>query len=107
MGTRQNQRVGVMEAIRKGRGEVDPRNLLGDRMLDPSLFNQRNEQRARLLACLQAAVFERLAVSMTADGSLSADYDDFPILRGRRGSVGPGLDHSYNWDVGRRADLIQ
>src|SRR5580693_5539233 len=45
----ENQSVCLAEAVSKGFTQVNARDLFGDRVLDPSFFHQRNQQRTSLL----------------------------------------------------------
>src|ERR1700733_7729865 len=91
----ENQRVGIVEAVSKSLAQVNPRDLLGYGMLDPSFFHQRDQQWTSLLACLDPACLKSLAVSVAADRRVGPHDDNFPVLADRSGGLGPGLDHSH------------
>src|SRR5260370_30120978 len=56
VGAAEDQRVRVVEAVSKSLTQVDKSDLFGDRMLDPSLFDQRDQQRTSLLPRVQTSL---------------------------------------------------
>jgi len=107
MGATQDQNVGVMETVTESLGKIDASDLLGDRVLDPTLFDKGHEQRARFLVRAQAAGFESLAVSVAAYGGFGSDDHNF--LVGGCGSSGLGswFDYAYHGHMSGRGDAIQ
>ena len=59
----------------KGFAEIYPRYLFGDRMVDPSLFNKRDEQRACHLVCRHPMPTESLSIGVATDGCLGCNND--------------------------------
>src|SRR5437763_6775884 len=97
----EHERVGVLKLFGEGLREINARDLLGHGMINPSFFDQRNQQRARLFASLEAARFESLAVGMAADRGLGADHHDLAVFRSRPGGLGAGFNDSNHGDVSR------
>ena len=50
----EHQHVGVVKSIRKSLSEIDLRDLLGNGMVNPSLFDKGHQQRTGFLARIQA-----------------------------------------------------
>ena len=95
------------KAIGKGLAQINARNLLGDRMLDPSFFHQRDQQRASLLPRLEPAGFKSFAISVAADRGLGSDDNDFLVLADASGGLGPRLDDANHRHMGRGRDAIK
>src|SRR5882672_12142651 len=98
MGTSEHKHIGIARILREGLCQVDSGDLFGDRVLYPSLFDQRDQQGTSLLPDRDSLALQRPLISMTADGRLGADDDNFLLPGGGGGSFGPRLndtDHSH------------
>src|SRR5258708_28197070 len=87
VGAAEDQRVGVVEAVSKSLTQVDTSDLFSDRMLDPSLFDQRDQQRTSLLPRVQTSLLKSFAIGVAADCGLGPDDNDFLILADRSGGL--------------------
>src|SRR4029077_16390881 len=105
--TAQDHRIGVAKSVCEGLGEINSSHLLSHGVFYPSFFNQRDEQRASLFACLQPARFESSPVSVAANGGLSSNHNNLLVSRGRRGRLCPGLNHAYHRNMRSRRDAIE
>ena len=107
VGTAEHQSVRVAEAIGKGLTQINTGDLLGDGVLDPSLFDQRNQQRASLLPRIEAPSLKSFPVSVAADGGLGPDNNDFLILADGSGGLGAGLHHAHDRHMGCGRDAVE
>ena len=57
-------------------GEVDTQDLGGDGMIDPTLFDQRDEERAGFFCGDKAEAIERMGVGVGLDGGSGGKYED-------------------------------
>jgi len=101
----EQQHVGIASVIGECFRQINLRHLLGDRMVYPAFFDQRNEQRASLLAHRDVASLEGAPVGMAADGGIGADDDHVPLPAGRRRRVGARFNHADHFYSRRRFDL--
>jgi len=90
----ENEDVGFSCRAAHGFSQIDPGDLFGDRVLDPSFFNEGDEQRAGFFEGCEASAGESALVGVTADSRIGAENDCFASLTDGRGGVGAGLDHS-------------
>lgn len=86
-------------------GQIDPGDLFGDRVLDPSFFDEGDEQRAGFFESGEASTGESALVGVTADSRFGAENDCFASLTEGGGGVGAGLNHSYHWDANGSANI--
>ena len=107
VGAAEDQNVRVVEAIGEGLTQINPSDLLGDGMLHPSFFDQRNQQRTSFLPRVEAAGLESFPVGVAADGSLGPDDHDFFVLADGSGGLGAGLYHAYDRHMRRGRDAVQ
>jgi hypothetical protein len=75
-------------------GQIDSGDLLGDRVLDPSFFDEGDEQRAGFFESCEASAGESALVGMTADGRFGAEDDCLASPAEGCGGVSAGLNHS-------------
>src|SRR5580704_19089252 len=103
----ENQRVRVVEAVGKGLTQVNASDLFRDRVFDPSLLNQRHQQRASLLPCVETARLKCFAVSMAAHRGLGPDDNNLLVPADRSGCLGPRFYDAYNRYMGCVRDAVQ
>ncbi len=85
--TAEHENVRIAETVGKGLTHVNTGNLLSDGVLDPSFFDQRDQQRASLLARIKAPSLKCFPVGVAADRGLGPDNDDFLILADGSGGL--------------------
>ena len=107
MGAAKHDCVSIVEFTGECLIEINARDLLRNRMVHPSLFDERNQQRACFLTRLKAASLERFAISVAGDRCFGADDDDFAIACGNAGRVCSRFDDANHGDMGAGGDPIQ
>src|SRR5579872_518823 len=103
----EHENIRCIEAIGKGLTEVDSGDLLCHRVLYPSFFDQRNQQRTGFLASLHTLRLQRSPIGMAADGSLCTDYDYFVLLALTRRSFRTGFNDSDDGNTRCRDNSVQ
>jgi hypothetical protein len=86
-------------------GQIDPGDLFGDRVLDPSFFDEGDEQRAGFFESGEASAGESALVGVTVNGGFGAENDCFASLTEGCGGVGAGLDDSDDRHAYRTANV--
>ncbi len=92
MGAAQNQRVDV---VREQRLEVASRDLRGHRIVEPTLFDERHEQRAGLRPDFEPGddPAQRDGVGIRAHRRFRGDDADAAVAGRGRGAIGARFDH--------------
>src|SRR6202042_2740761 len=107
MGAAQNQRIGVTKSVGERLLQINAGDLLGDGVLDPSLLNQGNQQRTRLLPRAQTPGLKSFAVGMAAHRSLGSNHDNFLISRDSSSGFRARFNHSDHWNMSGGRNAIE
>src|SRR5689334_4502385 len=99
MCTAEDQNVGIRESVRESFRQINARHFLGNRMVNPTFFDQWHKQRTRFLTSADGELLQRFLVSMTLDGGFGTHHHYFfiPSRLCRRLSSWP--DDSLDWHM--------
>lgn len=87
--------------------QINSRDLLGDRILDPSFLDQRHKERTGFFVDHNAACFERMAIRMACNGRVGPDYHNFTGAAGLGCGARSGLDDTDDLDIRCRFDFVK
>src|ERR1700683_1849504 len=103
----EHKSVGVVETVTKGLAQINAGYLFRDRVLHPSFFDERHQQRASLLPRIKAAGLKSFLVGVAADRGLGPDDHDSFIFADRSGGLGAGLYYANDWNAGCGDDAVE
>ena len=86
--------------------QINPRNFLSDRVIDPSFLDQRHEQRTGFFMRLNLECRQCILVSMAASCRFSPDDHNFSRPGCRGSPLRSRLNDSYHFHRGRFLDLF-